>query len=211
MTSLFSVSPSREVSQLVERAGYAAAALTLLPIPGSEILGVMPLHVGMVIGIGHHYDKRLTRESATELLVQIGATVGLSLVGSRIATTAAKIALLGLGGLVAAPFMFASTLGLGAVADAWFRHEGRLGEAEMRDIYSSAQKAAKGAYSADKARDPDAMDAARSAVDEAKAGEAPAPKEDPSDRLRRAKQMLDDGLISDEEFAATKARILSEL
>jgi hypothetical protein len=38
--------------KLVERCGYAAAALTILPIPGSEVIGVMPIHVGMVIGIG---------------------------------------------------------------------------------------------------------------------------------------------------------------
>ena len=209
MSSLFSVSPSPEVSALVERTGYAAAALTLLPIPGSEIIGVMPLHVGMVIGIGHHYELELTRESATELLLQIGTTVGLSLVGSRLATTAAKIVLPGLGGLVAAPFMFASTLGLGAVADAWFRAGGHLSESDMRDVYASAKRAAKKAYRSDRAKHSEAVDAARDAVDEAQGDDAP--PEGPTERLRRARQMLDEGLIDAEEFAATKARILSEL
>lgn len=213
MPSMFSVSPSPEVSTLVERTGYAAAALTLLPIPGSEVIGVMPLHVGMVIGIGHHNERELTRESATELLLQIGTTVGLSLVGSRLATTAAKIVLPGLGGLVAAPFMFASTLGLGAVADAWFRNGGQLGAAEMRDIYASTKRAAKQEYRSDRAQDDDAMGAAKSAVDEAQADgqEAGTVADDPTSRLRVAKQMLDEGLIDAAEFEATKARILSDL
>src|SRR5687768_11138284 len=76
--------------KLVERCGYAAAALTILPIPGSEVIGVMPIHVGMVIGIGQEYGVKLTRQSATDLILKIGATVGLSLVGSRLAMTAGK-------------------------------------------------------------------------------------------------------------------------
>src|SRR5688572_20008568 len=79
----FSVSDHPEVDRVVETCGYAAAALTILPIPGSEIIGVMPLHVGMVIAIAHHRGRTITRESATSLLLQIGTTVGLSLVGSR--------------------------------------------------------------------------------------------------------------------------------
>lgn len=212
MSNLFSVSPDPQVTTLVERTGYAAAALTLLPIPGSEIIGVMPLHVGMVLGIGHHHGRTLTREGATELLLQIGTTVGLSLVGSRLATTAAKIVLPGLGGLVAAPFMFASTLGLGAVADAWFRNGGRLSEAQMRDIYASAKGEAKQAYSSERAKDEDAKSAAQDAVAKAQREDAGTePQSDPTDRLRKAKQMLDEGLIDAEEFAATKARILGEL
>ena len=198
MPNLFSVSPDPAVATLVERTGYAAAALTLLPIPGSEVIGVMPLHVGMVLGIGQHHDRTLTRESATELLLQIGTTVGLSLVGSRLATTAAKIVLPGLGGLVAAPFMFASTLGLGAVADAWFRSGGRLSEAEMRDIFTSAKGEAKRAYRADRARDDDAMNAAREAVDDT-ADDGDSPPASPTERLRRAKQLLDEGLIDEQE------------
>ena len=211
MSNLFSVSPDPEIAALIERTGYAAAALTLLPIPGSEVIGVMPLHVGMVIGVGHHHNRTLTREGATELLLQIGTTVGLSLVGSRIATTAAKIVLPGLGGLVAAPFMFASTLGLGAVADAWFRSGGHLSEGRMRDIYTSAKGQAKQAYSADRARSDEAASGAREAVDQGKQEESTTGSADPTERLRKAKQMLDEGLIDAEEFAATKARILGNL
>lgn len=210
--SLLSVSPDPEIDRLVERTGYAAAALTLLPLPGSEIIGVMPLHVGMVIAIGHHHGRELTRDSANQLLLQIGTTVGASIVGSRLATTAAKFVLPGLGGLIAAPFMFASTLAIGAVADTWFRRDGEVSDSELKDLYNRTVNQAKSGFDPTRARDAEAKHAATQAVDRAKAGESePAPSETPMDRLRKAKQMLAEGLIDEAEFAAVKERILSEL
>ena len=190
MSMLCNVSPHEEVNRLVETCGYATAALTILPIPGSEILGVMPLHVGMVIGIANHYDRTLTRETATELILQIGATVGASLVGSRIATTAAKFVLPGLGGIIAAPFMYASTLGIGAVADAWFRSDGSMSRDRMREIYEQSTRQAKQTYQPENVGKKDAVDQARAAVDEAKAGDAkaaPAPEPDAVARLKASK------------------------
>src|SRR5690242_9958256 len=132
-------SDSRDVrvKRLIERCGYAAAALTILPIPGSEVIGVMPLHVGMVVGIGDEYDAKLTRESAADLIMKIGATVGVSLVGSRLAMTAGKIILPGLGGLVAAPFMYASTLAIGSVARAYFESGCSMSDSEMKRVYEA--------------------------------------------------------------------------
>jgi uncharacterized protein (DUF697 family) len=209
--ALFSVSDHPEVDRLVETCGYAAAALTILPIPGSEILGVMPLHVGMVIGIAHHRGRTITRESATSLLLQIGGTVGLSLVGSRLATTAAKFVLPGLGGLVAAPFMYASTLAIGAVSDAFFRSEGNLSQEEMREVYRRTVANAKSSFRPEKMREKSAMDQATSAVSEGKEGDAPPLADSPADKLRQAKSLLDQGLINQEEFDQVKKRVLGEL
>lgn len=213
--SLFSVSDHPEIDRLVETCGYAAAALTILPIPGSEILGVMPLHVGMVIGIAHHRGRTLTRESATSLLLQIGGTVGLSLVGSRLATTAAKFVLPGLGGLIAAPFMYASTLAIGAVADAFFRSEGNISQDEMRELYRRTVSGAKSSFRPEKMREKAAMDQAASAVAEGKQKEgaeaAPKAPEGPADKLRQAKELLEQGLITQDEFDEVKKKILGDL
>lgn len=220
MAGFFSVSSNPEINTLVERCGYAAAALTILPIPGSEILGVMPLHVGMVVGIANHHGRELTEESATELILQIGTTVGLSLVGSRLATTAAKFVLPGLGGIIAAPFMFASTLGLGAVADSFFQNNGVLSKEQMREVYKSASAGAKSAFRPERMRESEAVEMASAATAEGKArkeggGEQAAPASpeasDPTARLRRAKEMMEQGLIDEDEFQAVKSRILSEL
>ena len=128
---------------LIERCGYAAAALGLVPLPGTEIIAVMPVHVGMVVALGDLYDTPLSRESAAELLMQIGGTVGVSIVGSRLAMTAAKTLLPGFGGLVTAPLLYATTLGIGAVARAWFACGGRMDPASMRRTYRSAKRSAR--------------------------------------------------------------------
>ena len=133
----------RAADALIERCGYAAAALGLVPLPGTEIVAVMPVHVGMVVALGDLYDVSLSRESAGELLLQIGGTVGASVVGSRLAMTAAKTLLPGFGGLVTAPLLYATTLGLGAVARAWFQCGGQLDPGAMRRTYRQAKRRAR--------------------------------------------------------------------
>lgn len=137
---------------LTEKCGYAAAALTLIPIPGSEVIAVMPVHVGMVVKLGEIYGVDLDQDSATHLILRIGATVGLSLVGSRLATTAAKFFLPGLGGLISAPFMYASTIAIGRVAELYFLH-GDLSDREMRAVYQESLKSAKREFDPSKARE----------------------------------------------------------
>jgi len=213
VATFFDVSGNAEVNTLVERCGYATAALTILPIPGSEILGVMPLHVGMVIGIAGHYGHDLTTESATELILQIGTTVGVSLVGSRLATTAAKFVLPGLGGIIAAPFMFGSTLAIGACAAAWFANDGAISSEEMRAVYKRTMKEAKANFRSEKMDDDEVKSQAESAVQEGKKGGAAAEpeEEDPVARLKRAKELLEQGLIEQDEFDAVKKRILDAI
>lgn len=206
--------------QLTERCGYAAAALTVLPIPGSELIGVMPLHVGMVIGIGEEYGQTLTKESAMELITRIGATVGLSLVGSRLAMTAGKIILPGLGGLIAAPFMFASTLAIGTVARLYFSRDGKLSKGEMKRAYDREVKRAKSAFDPTKARSSEARRNAEDAVheteppeesaNEASASAAPSVDE-LAERLAKLGELHEKGLVNDEEYERTKARILDSL
>jgi len=204
---------------LIERCGYAAAALTILPIPGSEIIGVMPLHVGMVIGVGEEYGETLTRESAVELISRIGATVGLSLVGSRLAMTAGKVILPGLGGLVAAPFMFASTLAIGTVARLYFANDGDVSERQMKDAYDREVKRAKREFDPSRAKSKDARRHAERAVreadaddDAAEASAAEAPSVDElAERLAKLDELREKGLVGDAEYERTKARILDSL
>ena len=167
------MSRDARITSMVEKCGYGAAALTLLPIPGSEIIGVMPLHVDMVVAIGKEYGQELTKESATELVMQIGGTVGLSLLGSRVAMTAGKILLPGLGGLVAAPFMYASTLGIGRVAQMYFENGG-LSKGEMSRVYESAVKKAKKDFDPRKAKSAEAREIAEEAAAEGEAAQGEA-------------------------------------
>lgn len=208
MNSLFEVSDDTAIDSLIEKCSYAAAALTILPIPGSEIVAVMPIHVGMVIGIAQAKGVDITRESAINLVLQISATVGLSLVGSRIATTAAKIILPGFGGIISAPFMFASTLALGNVAKVYFEREGDIDKDTMKNVYNDMVKRGKKMFDPDRMKDEEIQDMAKSASrDEEEKKKAGTPAE----RLGKLKELLDRGLISQEEFDETKRKILSEI
>jgi uncharacterized protein (DUF697 family) len=201
------------VKTLVERCGYAAAALTILPLPGSEVIGVMPLHVGMVIAIGEEYGARLTRQTATDLILKIGATVGVSLVGSHIAMTAGKIILPGLGGLVAAPFMYASTLAIGAVARTYFQSNGTLGEAEMKSVYEATRDQAKSAFDPRRSRSEEARGMAEQAAHDGSASK-PAEKasvDDLADRLAKLDELLKRGAIKETDYQRRKAQILDEV
>lgn len=189
---------------LTRKCGYAAAALTIVPVPGSEVVAVMPIHVGMVVGIAHIYGQSLSKQSASDLVLRILATAGLSLVGSRVATTAAKLFLPGLGGLLAAPFMFASTMALGAAARAYFAAGGDLGDEALRDVFQRAKKEAKESFDPAEMRSEAAKRAAQEASAEARATE-------PTERLEKLKAMLDRGLIDQAEYDRTRARILDEL
>lgn len=157
------VDRARAARQLTEKCGYAAAALTILPIPGTELVAVMPLHVGMVVGIGHVYGVSVSRDSATQLILRIGTTVGASLVGSRIAMVAGKLILPAVGGLIAAPFMYASTVAIGTVARCWFER-GELSDARMRAVYRRAVDRARRGFDPSRARSAEARDAAEQAA-----------------------------------------------
>jgi uncharacterized protein (DUF697 family) len=199
---------SRDVT---EKCGYAAAALTILPIPGSEVLAVMPLHVGMVVKIGQLYGVDLDRDTATHLIMRIGATVGLSLVGSRIATTAAKVLLPGLGGLISAPFMYASTLAIGRVAELYFAN-GDLDDREMKAIYQETLKKAKSSFDPSRARSAEARrEAEQAAKQEAPAAERAPDTQDPLAQLERLARLRDAGAVSQEEYEVAKRRLLATL
>jgi uncharacterized protein (DUF697 family) len=206
--------------RLIERCGYAAAALTVLPIPGSEIVAVMPLHVAMVIGIGEVHGVELTRSTATDLVLKIGATVGLSLVGSRLAMTAGKMLLPGLGGIIAAPFMYASTVAIGAVARTYFQGGGHLVESEMRAIYEETVKRAKETFDPRRARSDEAQELAKEAAEQARkkaeAASSAGPHARPSvdelgERLATLETLRERGAISEADFERRKAAILDEV
>lgn len=204
----------QRIDQLVERCGYGAAALTIIPIPGTEIVGVMPLHVGMVVGIGNEYGKQVTRDNALDLVTQIGGTVGLSLVGSHLAMTAGKILLPGFGGLLAAPFMYASTKGIGHVAKLYFEHGG-LSELEMSRAYKAASKRAKESFDPRKARSAEARELAEKAQKEELGKKTPKAKsadvDELAERLAKVEELHDKGAITSAEYEKRREAILDEI
>ena len=205
-------------SRLIETCGYAAAAATLVPLPGTEIIAVTSIHAGMVVGLSQIYGIDMSRESALELLARIGTTAGVSLVTTRVATTFAKIALPGLGGLLGAPVMFATTLALGAVARTFLSQEGDMSNQEMKDLYKQTVQDAKSKFDPSKARSQAMKDMATQASQGGDAPEKPAEPNEEADeeadlvaRLKKLKSLQEAGLIDDEEYNTERKRILASI
>ena len=209
-------------SRLIETCGYAAAAATLIPLPGTELIAVTSIHVGMVIGLSQIYGIDMSKETATELMTRIGTTVGASFVSSRLATTIAKVALPGLGGLLGAPLMYATTLALGAVARTFLSREGNMTSQEMKDLYKQAVKNAKQQFDPAKARSQQAKDMATDAS--TTSDERPASADTSADtgadtseeadlvaRLKKLKGLFEADLLDAEEYEAERRRILDEI
>lgn len=135
-----------EAARTIRRFGYAAAGVTLVPIPLSETVGVVPLHVLMVTRLAALYGVTLERESALRLVARIGAAAGASYVGTRLAIGVAKALVPGLPGLLGAPLVFAGTLGLGSAACAHLRAGQQLSDEEIRAIYRASYQAARAEY-----------------------------------------------------------------
>lgn len=203
--------------QLIERCGYACAALTVLPIPYSETIGVTAVHVSMVIGLGKLHGVELGREHALKLVARLGGTVGLSYLGTRLALGTAKLILPVLPGLVGAPLVFASTLGIGAVAKATFEApERELDDDEVRALYRAALDKAKGTFDPARVRSRDARADAEAALSTAEPA-PPAPPAAPTptterarERLERLRRLRDEGFLAPDEYDAATKRVLEE-
>jgi uncharacterized protein (DUF697 family) len=142
----------------------------------------------MVVEIGRHHGVELDRDGASKLLGQITTTLGISVLGTRVASAAAKVVLPGLGGLLGAPFMYASTVALGTVADSYFTHDG-LDRESVRDLYRKSMRLARRRFDPRRTR----------------------PGDDPEkeDRLAQVEHLLAKGLIEPHEAAQVRARILA--
>jgi uncharacterized protein (DUF697 family) len=164
---------SADARQLILRCGYASAAVALIPIPGVVVVGVTPIHVGMVLNLGSLYGAEIGRDSAVALVTRIGAAAGASYVGSRVALALGKMFIPVVPGLLGAPVIFANTLAIGAVAKSHFEGREELDDDEVRELYRSALAEAKTQFNRRGVHSDEAKQAARQAVDEAQAEDDP--------------------------------------
>lgn len=187
---------------LVEKTGYAAAAASSLPIPGSEWVAMAPLHVAMVVGLGELHGVALARQAAARLVSQLGGTVGLSYLGSRLAHTAAKLLVPGVGALVGAPFVYASTLALGGVAIAYFEREGELSPDEIRNLFRVQLTRGRTEFEPTRASSPPRL------LDLESIADVPGSLED---RLAHASALQSVGLVDEAQYRELKRLILKDL
>ncbi len=173
------------------------------------MIAVLPIHMGMVVGIGREHGLEVTKEVALDLIKQISTTVRLSLLSTTLATTAGKIFLPGFGGLAAAPFVFASTMALGKVANLYFRQRGDVSDAELRREFNAEMKRAGSDF------DPARAKAVAQAKEEGGAHEDAAAPAAPAGgfaaRLRELRARCDRGEIDVAAYEAAKQEVVRDL
>lgn len=142
----------RAARDIIGLCSFACAGLVLQPIPGLE-QGVIPIQMGMVLAVAHIHGEELSRKRASEILMDLAAITGVSIVGRQVLTSVAKVFLPGLGGLIAAPTTFSVTWATGHAAIHYLRAGGRVDKASIRKIFEEERERAKSQYSEDKARE----------------------------------------------------------
>jgi uncharacterized protein (DUF697 family) len=142
----------RAARDVIEICSFACAGLVLQPIPGLE-QGVLPIQVGMVLAIAHVYGQEIDRKRATQILMDLAAITGVSIVGRAALRTAIKVLLPGIGGVLTAPFTFSTTWGTGYAAVHYLSSGGKPDASKIRAIFEKEKVASKSAYSDSKARE----------------------------------------------------------
>lgn len=140
----------RAARDVIELSSYACAALALQPMPGLE-QAILPVQVGMVLTIAHVYGKKLSKKHASEVLFDVAAITGVSLLGRQALLTFAKVALPFVSGVLGAPYVFSVTWGTGYAALHYLSRGGRPDKAKIRAIFEAERARGKKSYSPGKA------------------------------------------------------------
>jgi len=145
----------RAAKDVIEICSFACAGLVLQPIPGLET-AVLPIQAGMVLALAHVFGEEISKKRAHEIVMDLAAITGVSIVGRAALRTAIKLLLPGIGGVVAAPFTFSATWGTGYAAIHYLKSVksgAKPDAAKIREIFEAEKKRSEAHYSDKKARE----------------------------------------------------------
>ncbi len=172
----------KAIRELIQVCSTAAGAVTVQPIPFVDSALITPIQIGMVQGIGKIHGYSLDKKSILEML----STFGASIVAQNVIIAAAKFVPF-FGWLVTISMAYALTWAIGEASTRYFASGRTLGEDELRSIFSDTYKTKK-----------DEKSKQHKGNKTLKA------------RLEELKEAKRDGLLTDEEFEAKKAKILAD-
>ncbi len=139
----------RICADVVTTSSFAAAAVTLVPVPLSDFALVTPVQASMVMAVGRIYGRELSVQESKHLLVELASVCGLSFLAHKGLATLSKVLLPGLGGLLAGPTAFAVTYGIGRVAMRYFRDRERS-RGKLKAAFEEAVAEGKKVFSREK-------------------------------------------------------------
>jgi predicted GTPase len=122
----------RLARRLAGAAATVSAGIGAVPIPVADIIPITGLQIGLIAAIAYISGRDLSRDSAREFLVALGANVGAAMALREAARALAKIVFPGAGSAVSGGVAFAGTWGIGEAAIAYFIQGLTIGEAKRR-------------------------------------------------------------------------------
>ncbi|WP_214834818.1 GTPase [Exiguobacterium sp. E4787] len=123
---------STTANRWINSAGFASAAIGASPIPGSDIIPLTGIQVGLIIKLSMLYNKPVSKESAKELLL---ATI----VGNAGKTAFRQLVKLipGAGWAVGAGVASAATIALGYAVKYLHEHDIELSAEQLKFVYNT--------------------------------------------------------------------------
>lgn len=173
---------TRAVRELVQVCSVAAGAMTIQPLPFVDTALIAPVQIGMVQGIGKIHGHKLDQKSVLEML----STFGASIVAQNVIMAAAKFIPF-FGWVVTISMAYALTWAIGEVSDHYFRNDRKVDEDELRAMFERIYKSKKEEKASEHKRDGDLKA-----------------------KLEHLKEARKNGVLTEEEFDAKKAKLLAD-
>ncbi|ATB38200.1 hypothetical protein CYFUS_003633 [Cystobacter fuscus] len=187
-----SESRDKAARDVINMCSYAAAVVSISPVPLSDVVLMLPLQTGMVMTVGHIYGRKVTKASARDLILELGTTAGLGL----LARQGIKALIPIFGAMLTVAPAFAANWAMGRVAMEYFKNPGLTGDS-LKEVFRRAQAEGSSLFSKDafnrfrKQNEKNVQAVAEEANEEeaAEEEEAPAPKKKAATR-KTAKKPL---------------------
>lgn len=69
--------------EVVNLCSYACAVVAVAPMPFSDMVLMLPIQSAMVMTVGHVYGRSLTKAASKDLILELGATVGVGMLARQ--------------------------------------------------------------------------------------------------------------------------------
>jgi predicted GTPase len=119
----------RLARRLTGAAATVSAGIGAAPIPVADILPITGLQIGLITAIAYVSGRELSRGTAREFMMALGANVGAAFALREAARALAKVVFPGAGSAISGGVAFAGTWGVGEAAIAYFIQGRSIGEA----------------------------------------------------------------------------------
>jgi uncharacterized protein (DUF697 family) len=129
---------------VINMCSYAAALVSISPLPLSDVVLMLPIQTGMVMTVGHIYGRKVDKASAKDLILELGTTAGLGL----LARQGIKALIPVFGALLTVAPAFAANWAMGRVAMEYFKNPGLSGD-HLKEVFRRARKEGSSLFSKD--------------------------------------------------------------